>query len=215
MENEENLKDKGALISSIEHDAVEEAEKIVGDALKQAEERKMYAEKRITSILEDAEGKSSAQSEAVRKKVLAGVEMEIKRRLLQVREVVFSEILARVKDELKRLIGRETYRRVLMSWITEAMIGLGTDSAVVSASREEMHLIDAELLIEVEKKVKKYSGKEVKLRLSNGQYISSQGVVLTSGDGRTAFNNLVTTRLLRKQGIIRTLIYEKLFTEEG
>ena len=42
--------------------------------------------------------------------------------------------------------------------------------------------------------------------------LQAQGVVLTAADGRTAFNNQVPTRMLRRQREIRKLIYDVLFT---
>jgi vacuolar-type H+-ATPase subunit E/Vma4 len=52
------------------------------------------------------------------------------------------------------------------------------------------------------------------LTLSDTPPLKSQGVVLTAADGRTAFNNQVKTRMLRKQREIRMLIYNALFTDK-
>ena len=58
------------------------------------------------------------------------------------------------------------------------------------------------------------TGKPVDLTLSEARPLKSQGVVLTAADGRTAFNNQVRTRMMRKQREIRTLIYNTLFADK-
>jgi vacuolar-type H+-ATPase subunit E/Vma4 len=49
--------------------------------------------------------------------------------------------------------------------------------------------------------------------LSETLPLKSQGVVLTAADGRTAYNNQVKTRILRKEREIRMAIYNTLFTD--
>jgi len=201
-----------ALISGIESDARKEADKILGEAKKRASELRMYTEKQIESILREAEEKARTQSEAIKKKVLSGVEIEVKRKSLYLKEKIFSEVLSRVKEEFKSLIQTPSYRTVLLNWIVEAAVGLGVDEAIVSTSKNEQHLIDEELLRRAEKQVSDILGKNVKLRLSRNSG-TQQGIVLTASDGRTAFNNQVATRLLRYQQKIRDLIYTQLFGE--
>ena len=65
-----------------------------------------------------------------------------------------------------------------------------------------------------EKRIKKILGFGVVLKVSEEQPLHAQGVVLTAQDGRTAFNNQIHTRMLRKQREIRKHIYDNLFTEE-
>lgn len=201
-----------ALISGIESDARKEADKILGEAKKRASELRMYTEKQVESILREAEKKARTQSEAIEKKVLSGVEIEVKRKFLYLKEKIFSEVLSRVKEEFKSLIQTPSYRTVLLNWIVEAAVGLGVDEGIVSTSKNEQHLIDQELLRRAEKQVSDILGKNVKLRLSRNSG-TQQGIVLTASDGRTAFNNQVATRLLRYQRKIRDLIYTKLFGE--
>lgn len=202
-----------ALISGIEDDARREAEQIILDAKKQAEERKKYLEKQVKSILLEAEEKARVQSEVVSKRILSGLDIEVKRKFMHLKDNILGEILGRVKEEFKTLIKKPEYRTVLQNWIIEAMIGLGAEKAEVIASKSEQRLIDKELLDSAEKRVKELTGHRVKLRVLQNQAHGPQGVVLTAEDGRTAFNNQVTTRLLRKQRIIRNLIYEKIFDE--
>jgi vacuolar-type H+-ATPase subunit E/Vma4 len=83
----------------------------------------------------------------------------------------------------------------------------------VSASRSERALIDDGLLRRAEERVKELAGMTVRLYQAEEVPGDRQGAVLTSSDGRTAFNNLVGTRLLRKQREVREMIYRELFEE--
>ena len=112
------------------------------------------------------------------------------------------------------MIREANYRDVLVNWIAEAAIGLDVESAEINASPKELLLIGEELLSKAKDKIGKQTSKQITLALSNASPLESQGVVLTSSDGRIAFNNQVETRLLRKQREIRTMIYNELFTED-
>lgn len=202
-----------ALISGIEKDAKQEAERIIKEAEKRAAELNMYTKKQVDAIVKEAEEKARAQLEAITKKVLSGVDIEVKRKSLYMKEKIFGEVLGRVKEEFRKLIKKPEYQEVLLGWVVEAAVGLGAEEAEVSVSKDEMGLVDAQLLKKAEKQVKKISGKNIKLKLSDGSSGTQQGIVLTAADGRTAFNNQVSTRLLRKQREIRYIIYSALFGE--
>lgn len=204
-------KEKAALISGIETDARAEAEKIIEEAEKRAAEKKKYAEKRIESLLNDARQRAAEQAETAKKKIISGAELEAKRRSMLLRGAVIQDILDLAEKKLNGMIGNADYGSVLASWITEAAIGLDAESAQINASEEERALIDDQLLLEVVDRIHTHAGRQVKLTLSDAQPLKSQGVVVTAADGRTAFNNQVKTRMLRKQREIRTVIYNALF----
>jgi vacuolar-type H+-ATPase subunit E/Vma4 len=70
------------------------------------------------------------------------------------------------------------------------------------------------MLSEVSRRVRKQTGGQVELTLSDAGPLKSQGVILTAADGRTAFNNQVRTRMLRNKREIQMLIYNSLFTDD-
>jgi V/A-type H+-transporting ATPase subunit E len=202
-----------ALISGIEEDAGREAEKLLDDARKKAEELARYTQKQVESILKEGEEKAKAQSEAIIRKALSGVEVELRRRSLQFRERLFGEVMTRVKEELSKMIKNAEYRNVLLDWIVEAAVGLEAEEAIVAVSKIEQRLVDAGLLQQAEKQVKKITEKKVRLTAAQESESERQGIILTASDGKTAYNNLVATRLLRKQRQVRDLIYRELFGE--
>jgi vacuolar-type H+-ATPase subunit E/Vma4 len=206
-------KEKAALISGIEADARAEEEKIIKDAENQAVEKRKYSEKKIESLLNDARQKAEEQAETVKRKIISGAELEVKRCSMRARDTVMQDIMDRVERKLNSMTGDADYRSVLINWITEAAIGLDAKTAQVNGSEKERTLINDQLLSEVKEKIHAQTGRQVALTLSDAQPLKSQGVVLTAADGRTAFNNQVKTRMLRNQREIRMLIYNTLFAD--
>lgn len=207
-------KEKAALISGIEADAHAEEENIIKEAEAQAAEKRKHSEKKIESLLNDAHVKAEEQAETAKKKIIAAAEREVKRSSMRVRDSVVQNIMDRVEKKLSSMTGDENYRSVLVSWITEAAIGLGAEAASINASEKERALIDNQMLSEIAGKIQMQTGKQISLILSDANPLQSQGVVLTAADGRTAFNNQVRTRMLRKQREIRTMIYNTLFNDD-
>jgi vacuolar-type H+-ATPase subunit E/Vma4 len=206
-------KEKASLISGIEEDARIEEEKIIRDAENQAAEKRKYGQKKIESLLNDAKEKACEQADIVKKKIISGVELEAKRMSMRIQDSIVRDIMHRVEQELGAMIDDPNYRFVLIDWMTEAAIGLDAESAEVNASERERPLINFELLAEVGRKVQEQTGKQVTLALSDAPPLKAQGIVLTAADGRTAFDNQVTTRMRRRQRDIRMKIYDALFTE--
>lgn len=201
-------------MEGLEKNAQKEQEKILSAARKKASEQLEYAESKARSIIEEAKNRAAQEKEKVGKKVLSGLNIEIKRRHIRARDRLLSYVLDRVKQQMSSMIEKPGYREVLCGWIAEAMVGLGTDKATVNASPKEKKLLDSDLLEEAKKKAGQITGSSMEIELSQEAPLSRQGVVLTSADGRRAFNNQVDTRLLRYQSEVRKLIYHNLFEEK-
>ena len=206
-------KGKAELISGIESDARTEEEEIIKEAEKQAAEKRKYFEKKFEALLNDARSDAQNQAEAVMRKMYSAVDLELKRHSMSVRSALMQDIMNRVENKLASMTDEEKYRSVLINWIAEAFIGLGAEAAQINASEKERALINDQLLSEVKEKIHKQTNKQAQLKLSDAEPLKSQGVVLTADDGRTAFNNQVKTRMLRKQREIQTLIYNAVLAD--
>jgi len=200
------------LISGIEADARSEEERLVKDAETQAAEKIKYARKKADSLMDEARDKATAQGERIKQKAISEAEREIKRRALRMRDTLTQDIVTRTGEKLNAMIGDPDYRTILGNWITEAAIGLGADAAQVNASAPELPLIDESLLADVRERVNVQTGKPITLTISDAEPLEPQGVVLTTVDGRMAFNNQVETRIARKRREIQMLIYNAVFT---
>lgn len=202
---------KAALISGIEADARSEEERLVKEAEDQAAEKRKYARKKAESLLNEARDKAMAQGEAIKQKAVSAVEREIRRQALHVRDTLMQDVVARAQEKLDARIGDPDYCGILANWIAEAALGLGADAARINASARELPLIDEPLLADVKQRVSAKTGKPITLTVSEAGPLESQGVVLTTMDGRMAFNNQVITRISRKRREIQMLIYDAAF----
>ena len=203
--------DSAAIISSIETDARAEEQQIIKEAEDRAAEKRKYNEKKIESVLNDAHDEARQKAEAVHKKMISGVRLELKRRSMSIRDGVMRDIMDKVEKKLNSMCCDASYRSILVNWITEAAIGLDAESARINASEKELVLINDQLISEAVERIRTRTGRQITLQLSDELPLKSQGVVLTSTDGRTAFNNQVKTRILRKERKIRMVIYNTLF----
>jgi vacuolar-type H+-ATPase subunit E/Vma4 len=212
---EEGNSGKKLLISGIIEDAEKEAGRIVSEAEQRAKERLESAKKKAARITQEAKDRATEGSDRVKKSVLSGVEVEVNRREMSVREKAMAQILDRVRKKLSDLKESPEYRKLLSGWIVEATVGLGTDSLLVNGSKAERDLMDEKLLGESMKEVEKLTGRPVRIGLVPGPALGSQGIVVRSADGRTEFNNGIESRLQRKRRTIQKLLYETLFEEAG
>lgn len=203
-------KRKTELLSGLESDAQQEAAKIIANAQKEASERIKYGEKQIVSIRNDAEKKAQQQALQTRRKILAGIDIEVKRKVMHAQEELFRQIINRIEHAFADLVNDPSYRSILLDWTVEAALGLGVSAAVINMSESERNIINQQFLRTTEEMIKEKTGETVSLSLSSDIALKQQGIVLTSSDGRTAFSNQVHTRMQRKLPEMRKLIYDTL-----
>ena len=198
---------KDILIAGIEADARQEEEKILAEAEQQAADKRKYGDQKIESMLVDTRHRAEEQAEEIKRKVISSVELEVRRRSLRLRDTILQDLMKQVEDRMKKRVATPGYRAVLRHWIVEAARGLNVDAAEVNASAAERELMDEALLSEAMELLEH----KVDLTLSKADPLGAQGVVLTSTNGRLAFNNQVRTRIQRHQREIVELIHEVLF----
>ena len=212
MESLENGKQE--LLLCIESDIRAEKQQIIADTEKQIAEKKMYAAKKVESILNDARKQAQEKAEALKRKITSSIGLEIKRRRLKVRNEVFKEIIDRVEKKIEMKMAEESYRTFITEWIIEAAIGLGAESVTINASQQERQLMDEQLISDVKERLQAQTHSQVDLVLSQSPPLKDQGVVLVSADGRTAFNNQIKTRIMRTERRIQNLLNDNLFNED-
>jgi vacuolar-type H+-ATPase subunit E/Vma4 len=201
---------KEFLIAGIEEDAKQEKEEILAEAERQAANKRKYGEQKIAALLADSRQRAEKQAAEIKRKMASGVAVELRRRSLRLRDALLRDLMKRVEEHMKTRIRTPGYRTVLRDWIVEAARGLNVDAAEVNASAEERDLIDQPLLHEAMEMLEQ----RVELTLSEAGPLPGQGVVLTSTDGRLAYNNQVRTRIQRHQQEIQDLIHGALFEEQ-
>jgi vacuolar-type H+-ATPase subunit E/Vma4 len=206
--------DASAIISGIETDGRAEEQLIIKEAQELAAEKRKFTEKKIESVLNEAHNEAQQQAQVAKRKIISGLQIELKRRSMHIRETVMRQIQDEVEKKLDAMTGNANYRSILIDWIIEAAVGLGTEFAQINASEKELAFINDQLISEVSEKIRTKTGRQITLQLSQEPALKFQGIVLTAADGHTAFNNQVRTRILRKEREIRMTIYNTLFVDE-
>jgi len=206
---------QGGLIEGIAQDAEAEGRRLVQEAEKAGAERREATGHQAEGILEEARRKAAEQAESLRRQAASTAKMQAKRIGLRVREQAAQQVLERARARLEELAGTPEYRETLLGWIVEAAVGLGLPEATVNASARELPLLDERLLAEAQRRVRELTGRTVSLTKAEGEPLAGQGVVLVGRGGRLAYNNQVSTRLLRRQTEVRKMIYDGLWTKES
>ena len=206
---------QGGLIEGIAQDAEAEGRRLVQEAEKAGAERREATGRQAEGILEEARRKAVEQAESLRRQAASTAKMQAKRIGLRVREQAARQVLERARARLEELAGAPEYREILLGWIVEAAVGLGLPEATVNASARELPLLDERLLAEAQRRVRELTGRTVSLTKAEGEPLAGQGVVLVGRGGRLAYNNQVSTRLLRRQTEVRKMIYDGLWTKES
>jgi vacuolar-type H+-ATPase subunit E/Vma4 len=206
---------QGGLIEGIAQDAEAEGRRLVQEAEKAGAERREATGRQAEGILEEARRKAAEQAESLRRQAASTAKMQAKRIGLRVREQAARQVLERARARLEELAGTPEYRETLLGWIVEAAVGLGLPEATVNASARELPLLDERLLAEAQRRVRELTGRTVSLTKAEGEPLAGQGVVLVGRGGRLAYNNQVSTRLLRRQTEVRKMIYDGLWTKES
>jgi vacuolar-type H+-ATPase subunit E/Vma4 len=208
------LSDKPELLQTILAEAEDEAGRIVTEARATAEARRKTCETQCRQIEEDAEKNAVERENAIKRLVSSRIEVESRRERLKAREEAGRAAIEAARERLGALVGKPEYKTILRGWIAEAAVGLGEPEAEVNASAAERVLLDDGLLREVSALVRETTGREVTLKTSAEQPLIGQGIVLTATGGHVAFNNQVSTRIMRAQSDIRRLIHDRLFGDE-
>jgi len=203
------------LIAGIEADASEEAERILAEANKAAEERRSAGRNQAQALIQQAESRAEEQARGIHEQSAFSLRMEQRRMALKLREQAVQEVLQRVRRRLAEMVGTEEYRQLLRAWIVEAAIGLGAPRAAVNVSVAERGQIDEKMLEAAQAQVQTLSGRKVRLSLSEEDPLLAQGVVLKAEDGRVEFNNQVATRMQRLQSEIRKVIQDTIWKKES
>ncbi|MCP5515537.1 MAG: hypothetical protein H7A26_08740 [Spirochaetales bacterium] len=203
--------DRSELISGITLDAKQEAKLIIEDAEKTAADKQMSKEMQIKSIDRDTAKKIEQQVSVIEKNSASAISVEKKRVVLKIREKVINNVVEKVRDIIGEIGKSKDYPEILRGWILDAAIGLGEEEAVINGSAKELEILSDSFLRETEKRYFDLTGGRIHLVKSDKNPLFAQGVVLTSMNSKTAFNNQVPTRLLRYQAEMRKTIHKEFF----
>jgi len=178
-----------------------DAKNLVDQADGEADRIRAEARAEAGKFQEELLKKAAVQAEAVRKRILSGVHLEVKKQHLQVMEVTLSKIFVAVRDRLEAFRKDKSYGAFVQNLALEGVEALDSSEIRVIPGELERPLLGRDRLAVIEKEAENRKRK-VSLSLSD-QTLSEGGVVMVSADGRTRFDNSFSARIRRYQGELR------------
>ncbi|OQX82724.1 MAG: hypothetical protein B6D63_07335 [Candidatus Latescibacteria bacterium 4484_7] len=197
------------IIADGEHEVssiLEKARRTADDITSKAEEEgKKAAEK----ILKEAD----SRVEAIKRRAVSSVELEVKRERLKVRESLFDMVMEKVNELLSSARGRSEYADILAGLAVEAIVALGSANVTIFADSRDVQLVESKVVPKV-KDMLAGLGKEIEsVDVKPLDKPSIGGVVVGVREGNVIYDNTFESRLYRMQSDIRTIVYNELFRE--
>jgi len=183
--------DRSELIAGIKRDAESEAERIIKDAERTASDKLQAKEMQIKSIERDTAKKIELQVSKIEKNSISSIKVEKKRIALQIREKLINSVIDKVREKIRKKADTAEYEKILVGWILEAAVGLGEDEVEINGSVRELEIMTESYIKDVEKQYHDLTGGKIKIKKSEANPLFAQGIVLTSLNHKTAFNNQV------------------------
>jgi len=198
-----------AIASEILEDVKKEAEKIIRDAEKEAEEilrkAKEEAEKTRERLLTEAKEKGEIE----KKKMKSLTEMEMRNKLLQVKEELVNATFGKTLTRLKKFAQTESYYDYLLKLISEASEKIGSGILVVYVNSKDREWLSHGSLDQLSEKLR------VKLILADKIESWIGGCIVKTSDGKVSYDNTFGNRLKLLKPVLRIRIAKMLFGEEG
>jgi vacuolar-type H+-ATPase subunit E/Vma4 len=201
------VKPESELLHEIEEQTEREIERLREELDRFEADRKTRTKREIEELGKKIDEYTDARLHKMEQAATASIAAECHRIELETRRRFFERIIEAAVSRIHALIGSDGYDSILEDWVVEAAVGLAADEAVVTTSPHEQEICKR-VLPEAEKRVRKLLGHTVSLYLSTAT--THQGVILTAKSGRTAYNNQVRTRIMRRETEIRRIIYDEL-----
>ncbi|MGL1893236.1 MAG: V-type proton ATPase subunit E [Spirochaetaceae bacterium] len=187
-----------------------EADEIILTAEKSSGIKIENNEKRLNRQFNDAKLKAEKVKKITYSKQEKLTSMYINRYKLKDREDFIDKITKVVIDKINDKIRSPEYIMHLENLILEGALGLNRSKMYLNSSKEELNLLSSESLKNIGNKASGILGVDVEILLSKDKPLSTKGIILISEDGRVSYNNLIKSRIKRKQEIINELIARSL-----
>lgn len=198
------------LCRRIAEDAARQAEDILKKAEEQVSARLSRARdeagRTARDILRRAEDDAALESKRARSRA----KLDARRTELAAREALISEVMARIREELRGLAARPGYRELLVRLAVEGALSLGEGSAEMVVAARDRALVDEAFLRAVREALSSEGMPGASLKLADEE-LKGTGVVVRSATGRVEIDNTLEGRMERAGRELRVLIWKTLF----
>lgn len=169
-----------------------EAKLLLDNGEKEAQRIKSETDRQILNIV-------ASVLRGVRDRIIGGIELESRKRLMITREEVFQQIYIEAEKKLKEITeDKKTYHETLVKLISEAVTSIGGAEFIVSTNDRD--------LIDLKKNQKKFesdlqklTGVKMTLQLDETPISTIGGVVVKDVSGKKTFFNTLEGRMQKVQ----------------
>jgi vacuolar-type H+-ATPase subunit E/Vma4 len=199
----ENIQQASEILGrEIQTQSEAEAKAILSEAEKDAKAVIEKARTEAQAIQTEIMKKAEIQAEMLRRKIVSGLHLEIKKQELLQREEAIEAVFAAAAAKLETFRAAPAYDPLLSAMLVEGTLAVDSDSCRVLPGDVERKRLTPKLLDEAGKKIKTVKGKTVSWVI-DPETLPEAGLVVTSGDGRTRFDNRLSARLKRMREPMR------------
>lgn len=191
------------LFEGILQSAQNQASSILQKAQEDAQAVKASYDKKIDDAIKQEKRQTEKRLEQISHHEQSSIRNLKRRHEVSRGERLRQLVMDAVSRKMEALRDTPSYGKVLVGWIAEATIGLDRDEAVVSCSFKEH--VDEQMLREAEAMVLRTVGRKVRLKKDDKPLIG-QGIAVSTPDGKVAYNNQVSTRMLRHERDLKELM---------
>ena len=197
-----------AIADEVIGDVQKEAEAIISAAEKQAKETLRIAKEQADQTYRQILAESKDKAEAEKRKIASVTEVDIRNRLLQVKEDLVDEAFQKALAQLKEFVKTEEYHTYLLKQIEEIAKKMEQKILVVEVNSKDKAWLTVDMLKSASKKLHV----EFKISKQTENYIG--GCKLSSEDGKIVYDATLDNRLEELKPELRAEIAKQLFKEE-
>ncbi len=203
------------ICNRIREDGRREVESIIEKAERTASEIVAGGEKEREGVVEEIMSKARDRGEIERRRLLSGVNIEMRRERLKVREEVISNIMENVEKNLAKVREGGEYAGILEGLVIEGVHALEGGSFFASVDGRDAGLMKEKVAPAVREAVKKETGSAIDIEVRKLDGASLGGARVGIPGGKVIYDNTFEARMYRLRDDIRNIIFDEVFQSEG
>jgi vacuolar-type H+-ATPase subunit E/Vma4 len=161
-------------------------------------------------IMREARDKGETET----RRLLSGVNIEVRRAKLKAREEVVGVITKKVQEKLGGIRESGDYPDILTRLVVEAILGLEGKSFIVYVDRKDLVLLEEKVFPRVRERMEAESAPVSSLQARPLEKSSAGGARVGHPGGKVIYDNTFEARLFRYRDDIRMAIFDEVFHPE-
>jgi|SRR5271157_2105955 len=194
------------LAQAVMSEARGEADQVLSEAKTKADGIRQQAQVQAASERQAILERAEMEAERTRRQAVASAQMKARMLELHHREKRLQDVFEAAGKKLSSVQAWKDYDEIALQLVREALIHLGSKSALVHADAKTQQALTRAALEKL--------SKELNMKITVHEPLNrGTGVIVQTEDGRMQYDNTLETRLVRLQGTLRTSVYHILMGE--